>query len=240
VWTPNSQRIVFTSGRGDGVTPNLWWQRADRTGAATRLTTSRNPQYPASWDPDGKYLFFYESNPQTGDDLMILPMEGDEVSGWKAGIPEVLLNTPADEIEPMVSPDGRWLAYARTESGFQAVYVRPVHGSGPGKPISPGGGTFPAWSQKRHELFFQSTTDRKIMVVPYSVEGDEFRPGPSRVWSDTQYVPRQQRSIGLDPNGERFAVATVAQDQVQAKQDKVVFIFNFFDELRRLAPLTKR
>ena len=27
--------------------------------------------------------------------------------------------------------------------------------------------------------------------------------------------------------------------QVEAKQDKVVFIFNFFDELRRIAPVKK-
>ena len=37
------------------------------------------------------------------------------------------------------------------------------------------------------------------------------------------------------PDGQRFAVAP-AVDESDVKQDKVIFIFNFFDELRRIAP----
>jgi hypothetical protein len=48
--------------------------------------------------------------------------------------------------------------------------------------------------------------------------------------------PRQV-SIDLHPDGDRFAVATVPQAQTKAKQDKVVLILNFFDELRRIAPI---
>ena len=44
----------------------------------------------------------------------------------------------------------------------------------------------------------------------------------------------------LHPDGERFALAPVAFPPGGAKQDKVVFIFNFFDELRRIAPAAKR
>jgi hypothetical protein len=44
------------------------------------------------------------------------------------------------------------------------------------------------------------------------------------------------RSFDLHPDGDRFALA-VAPDTPAAKQDKVTFIFNFFDELRRIAPI---
>ena len=43
----------------------------------------------------------------------------------------------------------------------------------------------------------------------------------------------------LHPDGERFALAPAA-NAGGAKQDKVVFIFNFFDELRRIAPASKQ
>jgi hypothetical protein len=43
------------------------------------------------------------------------------------------------------------------------------------------------------------------------------------------------RNIDLHPDGQRFAVAP-AVDESDVKQDKVIFIFNFFDELRRIAP----
>ena len=76
-----------------------------------RLTESPNLQVPASWHPSGKFLAFTETRPQTGSDLMILPMDGDEASGWKPGKPTVFLSTPFYEAEPMFSPDGRWIAY---------------------------------------------------------------------------------------------------------------------------------
>jgi len=43
VWSADGQRVTFSSNR-DGATPNLYWQRADGTGTAERLTTSSNEQ----------------------------------------------------------------------------------------------------------------------------------------------------------------------------------------------------
>jgi len=49
------------------------------------------------------------------------------------------------------------------------------------------------------------------------------------------------RSFDLHPDGERFAVSVANADApADAPRDKVVFIFNFFDELRRIAPAAKR
>ena len=80
--------------------------------------------------------------------------------------------------------------------------------------------------------------DQRIMVAPYTVEGDSFRADKPRLWSEARFIPRpRQRSIDLHPDGDRFALAAVTE--TEAKQDKVVFIFNFFDELRRPAPPKK-
>ena len=58
--------------------------------------------------------------------------------------------------------------------------------------------------------------------------------------SDNVYVAdrNNNRNFDLHPDGKRFAVLN-APAQSQAKRDKVTFIFNFFDELRRLAPAQK-
>ncbi len=111
-WTPDGRRIAFASTRADKSTFNLYWQRTDGTGAAERLTDSKNQQYPGSWHPNGSWLAFYEQNPTTDWDLMILPMEGDDVSGWRPGKPVAFLNSPDEEQGPIFSPDGRWLAYS--------------------------------------------------------------------------------------------------------------------------------
>src|SRR4029453_8678885 len=110
----------------------------------------------------GKFLAFGEISPQTSGDLMILPMSGDEASGWKAGTPMVFLNGPFAEDQPMFSPDGRWLAYASTESGQYEVYVRPFPGPGGKWQISTNGGVYPTWSRTRHELLYRN--GQQIMV----------------------------------------------------------------------------
>ena len=129
VWTPDGRRLVYASSRSGGA-QNLYWQRADGSGDATRLTTSPNQQYPGSWHPSGRFLAFQETRPQTGTDLLILPVEGDEASGWKPGTPTVFLSGPFTEQQPRFSPDGRWLAYESNESGAFEIYVRPFPGPG--------------------------------------------------------------------------------------------------------------
>lgn len=232
LWTPDGRRIAFASGRAGSV--NLYWQRADGTGEVQRLTESKNQQTPASWHPSGKLLAFTESRPQSGDDMMILPMDGDEASGWKPGKPYVFLASSFSDRWPRFSPDGRWIAYASNDTGRSEVYVRPFPGPGGKWQISTGGGNFPLWSQNKNELFYR-TDDQRIMVSPYTVEGDSFRADRPRRWSEGQFTDRANNyNFDLHPDGLRFAVLRTPETQAEARQDKVVFIFNFFDELRRL------
>ena len=75
------------------------------------------------------------------------------------------------------------------------------------------------------------------MVATYTVDGDSFQAAKPSVWSETGFAPRPRfRSFDLHPDGDRFALAAAPDSQNVVKQDKVVFIFNFFDELKRLAP----
>ena len=232
LWTPDGRRLVFTSPR-DG-SPNLFWQRADGTGDMQQLARSMNTQIAGSWHPGGKVLAFQELTQQNSNDLLVLPVDGDEQSGWKPGKPTVFLNTPSDEQDPQFSPDGRWMAYQSNESGQAEVYVRPYPAS-PGRwAISSGGGIRPLWSRTRPELFY-ATPNQQLMVVPYTIDGDSFVANKPQVWSSTRFMTRPRvASYDLHPDGKRFALMT--PQGAPAKQDKVWFVFNFFDELRRLAP----
>ena len=240
VWTPDGRRVTFSSTRANLQVMNLYWQRADGVGEAQRLTDSPNTQVASSWHPNGRLLAFYENRgTQTGQDVLILPVEGDDASGWKPGKPYALLSEPFDEQDAQFSPDGRWIAYYSNESGGPEVYVRPFPNTSAGKwPISSGGGLNPVWSRARHELFYR-TPNQQIMVASYAVDGDTFHPEQPRLWSPGRFLVRPRlTSYDLHPDGDRFAVAAVS-GVADLKQHNVVFIFNVFDELRRVAPATR-
>jgi serine/threonine protein kinase/Tol biopolymer transport system component len=234
VWTPDGQRIVFASARDGQSATNLYWQRADGSGEAQRLTRSESRQEPGSWHPSGRFLAFEQDFK-----LMILPMDGDETSGWKPGTPYPFSNSPFNDSDPMFSPDGRWLAYMSGESGAIDIHVRPFPGPGGRWQISTDGGQSPTWSPAARELFYG--THGQIMVTGFTTAGQTFRAEKPRVWSDTRYQTRgPSRMFDLHPDGDRFALTPARQTPIGAPLDKVVFIFNFFDELRRLAPAAGR
>ena len=170
-------------------------------------------------------------------------MEGDATRGWTPGTPTVFLSTPAFEHSPMFSPDGRWIAYASNETGFTpggtAVLVRPFPGPGGRRRISPTGGIHPQWSATAHELLFLNPIQNTIMAAPYAVVVDSFRADTPQIWSPTSIPGLGGFSSAYDrhPDGKR--VATGAPDQASSVQDKVVFVFNFGDYLRTIAPGTK-
>jgi serine/threonine protein kinase/Tol biopolymer transport system component len=244
VWTPDGRRIAFASQRGEkavGMTYNLYWQRADGTGDAQRLTTSENLQLPGSWHPSGKVLAFEERSSHFN--LMLLPMDGDEASGWKPGKPTVFLSGAFDLRAPAFSPDGRWLAYESSQSGQYNIYVRPFPGPGTQLQISTAGGVFPTWS-RRHEVLY-STLDQRVMLVNYSVEGDSFHAEQPRPWPEARYRSRipgpvPSRGFDLHPDGNRLALAPVGESESAVKRDRLEIILNFSEELRRIAPVQKR
>lgn len=52
---------------------------------------------------------------------------------------------------------------------------------------------------------------------------------------DSSLAGDRTGNFDLHPDGQRFAVLKAPETQ-STKIDKIVLIFNFFDELRRIAP----
>ena len=75
------------------------------------------------------------------------------------------------------------------------------------------------------------------MVVTYSVEGDSFRAGRPRLWSEGQFTDRGLgRNFDLHPDGKRFAVLK-APEGIRSRPwlstHVNLVILNWFDEVRR-------
>jgi serine/threonine-protein kinase len=246
-WTPDGKRLTIS--RIVGPTAHLFSVPADGSADAQQLTDGPRNHRPGSWHPSGRYLAYTAlAGNGASADIMILEMDGASPSATMAARPATpFLNGPSAEYDPAFSPDGRWVAYVSDESGSPAVYVRPFPGSGPKWMVSSGNvSNSPQWSRTRRELLYAQSNQQStvatlapamsIMVVPYSIVADEFRPEKARPWATGMLLPRffVAPHYALHPDGQRVAMAPMPAADTSRPNDSMVFVFNFFDEVRRL------
>ena len=259
VWTPDGRRIVFSSQPAGA--PNLFWQAADGTGAAERLTESMNVQFPSSISADGTRLVFEEQRPAPDVQLLALggerpstlrepqgrPEPGGGTTGSGRGEPveprrvTPLVATMFAERNGDLSADGRWLAYESNESGRIEVYVRPFPEVDGGKwQVSTSGGRQPLWAPNSRELFFVDAEGR-IVAVPIQT-GPGFIAGNPQVIVDGPFATTLPGMVGrmydVSRDGQRFLMVKALEgDDESAPPPQIIVVQNWFEELKRLAPV---
>ena len=227
VWTRDGRHVVYALLGG-----GLRWSRADGAGQPQVLHTGII-EIPTAFSWDGTRLVYFvpDGNPQ----IWSVPIEADG-GGLKAGKPQRFLTTTSNDVDGTLSPDGRWLAYSSDESGIDEVYVRPFTASGSAGSerwqISNSGGLSPAWSPNGRELLYRAGD--QIMTAAYGVRGDLFVAERPRVWAANV---RAVEGFDLTPDGKRAAMFVPLATKAASQRDNtVVFVLNFFDELRRRVP----
>jgi serine/threonine-protein kinase len=231
VWTPDGRRIVFSSQRGPPG--SLFWQAADGTGEAERLTESPSIQYPSSVSADGATVILE----QQGGSVDVVAMS---LSAPRRMTP-LIATTTFVERNGDLSGDGQWIAYQSNESGQFEVYVRPFPGVDSGRwQISTGGGAQPKWSANSRELFYVDLEGR-IVGVPIKL-GAGFAAGNPQVVIDGPYAAFPGfagRMYDVSRDGQRFLVlkgTDNADDDPPPPQ--IIVVQNWFEELKRVAPTT--
>ena len=229
MWTPDGQRLVFSSNR-DGGAGNLYARAADGTGQAERLTTSDTQQTPSSWSADGQTLVLNEVVP--GNVTITTVSLGDSSQS------RLLIDSPGStDAYPEVSPNGRWIAYHSNESGEFQVYVRPFPNVDGGRwQISSDGGFSPVWGRDGRELFFRSLSF-EMRVVAYE-DGQTFRPGTSQpLFPSAQYLrvfPTRVRPFDLAPDGRFLMIRSLGGE---AASPQINVVLNWDKELLERVPV---
>lgn len=201
VWSADGRLIAYSA----GTPPNLYRIPTDGSGGEERLTTSGNPQWAGSWSPDGRTLAFVELDPLSGSDIWLLTLD----EAGKPRAPRALLRTPFGESAPMISPDGRWLAYQSNESGRYEIYVQPFPDGGSRRQLSNDEGAYPHWSPRGDELFFLSPLNRAGMTAVAVKPGPDFRTDPPRILYDAR---RYEAAFTPSPDASRFLMMPVLID----------------------------
>ena len=91
-----------------------------------------------------------------------------------------LVETPVEERNGELSPDGRWLAYegeSTSHPGQLDIYVRPFPTVDRAVwQVTSDGGTFPLWSRSGRELFYVAP-DGTIVAVPVEASATTWKAG---------------------------------------------------------------
>jgi serine/threonine-protein kinase len=250
VWMPDSRRLLFSSDRAGAR--NLFAQAADGTGNAERLTENPNRQDATSVSPDGTRLVFSELAPATAFDVMQLPLDEARPSSGSVRTEFVaqrqaapLVQTPSEERNGEVSPDGRWLAYEANDSGRFEIYVRPFPEVTRGRwQVSTGGGTRPLWARSGQEVFYLAPTGA-VMRVAVASNLAWTATTPTQLFAGRYYagsVAILGRTYDVSADGRRFLMIKpgagigVSDDATTAPTNLVV-VQNWLEELKRLVPV---
>jgi eukaryotic-like serine/threonine-protein kinase len=219
-WTPDGTSVTYrggsTSGRG------IWTRRADAS-----LPAERAVALPAGlladeavWSPDGQWLVIRAQRTNSGRDVLAMRPGVDTT-------PRVLLGAAQEEYSPLVSPNGKWLAYTSNESGQEEVYVRPFDNPDRARwVVSVGGGTEPLWARSGREIFYRQHAGdlvrRTVTETPDLTLGPVERLFDARPYRSDHY----HRSYDIAPNGDRFLMV-----RRQGLVSELVFVANWFQEL---------
>ena len=218
-WTPDGTRIVFTSRRKGKF--DIFWMPSDGSGEAELLAESELSQHPTSWSPTEDVLLFQEGSLKSGRDVWVLRLGGE---------PKPFLSTQFDEGEARFSPDGRWIALSSDRSGQHEIYVVAYPELGRMELISNGGGIDPVWSPDGTQLFYRSGDN--MMAVPTQIDST-FSAGTPRLLFGWAPNPSMPLNYDIAPDGRSFAMIR----RSNADSIRVVVVFNWFEELKRLLPM---
>ena len=163
VWSHDGRTLVFRSSR-TGTGDLYVKETAGAPGSERLLASTPGLDMPSAWSQDGKYVLFDTPSSTAGRDIWAVPID----AAGKAGEQFAVVQSPYDELEGKLSPDGRWIAYQSNASGRGEVWLQAFRNASRQIQVSRSGGGQIQWRRDGRELFYLAH-DGQLMAVPIRV-----------------------------------------------------------------------
>ncbi len=223
-WTPDGRSVAIIGTReGHHI---AWLRRADGSDNLRPAVPGTTPLDEIEFDRSGRYTVMRSEGAGVGSRRLLVIENGVDSA------PRVLIQSRFDHYSPVLSPNGRWLAYVSDESGSPEVYVRPFPNVDSARiAISVGGGLEPMWRRDGAELFFR-TTRGEMFAAPVK-PGSSFDHGtPQLLFSrPAMKVDAYHHAYDVHSDGKRFVMVS-SVGGLSTQQLNVVF--NWRAELEKL------
>jgi serine/threonine protein kinase len=168
LWSRDGRFMFFHSDR-HGVF-DVFRGPLGSSGDSVRVTSFAEPTVAHSFSPDDQLLVYALASPETGSDLWMMRMSGEQQVS-------PVVKTAGDDHSAELSRDGKWLLYASNLSGRTEVYLQSFPLAGERVQVSRGGGAQPRWRRDGGELFYLAPNG-DLIAVPIATASNERTPKP--------------------------------------------------------------
>ena len=205
VWSPDGERLVFTSSPLRPGVSDLCLKLTSGLGSDEIVVETHAHKFATDWSRDGQWIAFNtrELNSASKRQIAIMPVAGDRR-------PHTLLGADHHYRGAQFSPDGRWITYSSDESGREEVYVTTSATSDARWQVSQGGGEEPRWGPGGREIFFLAAGPQKrstMMSALVDGSGGAFEVlRIQALFSMRPKIYMEGTAYDVTPDGERFLI----------------------------------
>jgi hypothetical protein len=207
VWSPDGREVAFVLGARTDPIPSI--MVVPSTGGTARELVAAGG-YPFSWTRNGRLSFLRAERGQSRSDMWIADVAGESAP--------VTVGGAGRDDTPMLSPDGRFVAYMSEAAGRWQIYVQPIEDAGERWAVADAGGIFPRWSPDGKELYF--LRDGSLYAVDLS-RGPDNASAPRRLFTG-DYVLTFGHAFAVAPDGNRFLMLKPTDPRTSASSLTVV------------------
>jgi len=215
IWSPDNTTITYSVESNNKS--KIYEKPINLSYEPKLLLELDGPILLGNWSRDGRYLVL-EFFSDTGSDIGYFDKQDSAFKTLD------FINSNKDEILPLISPDGKWLAYTSNKDGSNQVYVVPFPGPGQEYRVSVDQGISPVWAPDMKALYFigGGVAGSNMWEAKIQTEPQFFSEEPTALFKGSYYRTYDSGPafgrFDVHPDGDRFLMVQNAAESEIANQ----------------------